>query len=282
MIEGCEQVPGGKLLRRFLVAGILAAAVVAAFSHRQILREFHAAWGDPDRWSHRLFYRFGWVLPGTPDLGQLSKRLTSAGLSEGAPVLLRVFKAESILELWMKRNGRFELFASYPICRWSGDLGPKLKEGDRQSPEGFYTVGAGALNPNSRWHRSFNLGFPNPFDRAHGRTGSFIMVHGGCSSIGCFAMTNPVVDEIWRLVKAALRGGQARFQVQVFPFRMTEAKLARHAKDRWHPFWQQLKQGHDMFERTRLPPNVSVCSGKYRFAGGERQRQLTHSCGLPT
>ena len=81
-------------------------------------------------------------------------------------------------------------FATYPICLWSGRLGPKLREGDRQAPEGFYTVSAEQLNPNSRWHRSFSLGFPNAFDQAHGRTGSFIMVHGGCPSIGCYAMTD--------------------------------------------------------------------------------------------
>ena len=255
-------------LKRLIAFCLLIAVVAVAFNYRQIFREFHAAWGDPERWSYRLYYRLGWTLPGTPDLQRLSERLEAAGLREGAPILLRVFKAESLLELWLQRGGRFEFFASYPICRWSGTLGPKLKEGDRQSPEGFYTVGARALNPNSRWHRSFNLGFPNRFDRAHGRTGSFIMVHGGCSSIGCFAMTDAVVDEIWRLVKAALRGGQRRFQVQVFPFRMTQANLQRHSGHRWYGFWQQLKSGHDVFERTHRPPKVSVCGKTYRFSEG--------------
>ena len=146
-------------------------------------------------------------------------------------MFLRIFKLESELEIWMEKDGRYQKFATYPICLWSGRLGPKLREGDRQAPEGFYAVTKEELNPNSRWHRSFSLGFPNAFDRAQGRTGSFIMVHGGCQSVGCFAMTNDVVDEIWRLVTAALDQGQPAFNVQVFPFRMTE-KNSRGAEGR--------------------------------------------------
>jgi hypothetical protein len=141
--------------------------------------------------SRRLAYvASGMRLPGTPDLEDFKGRLAAHGLAHGAPVFIRIFKREFELELWMKRDGRFHRFAVYPICRWSGGLGPKLAEGDWQAPEGFYTVDASALNPNSRWHRSFNLGFPNALDRAHGRTGSYLMVHGGCGSIGCFAMTD--------------------------------------------------------------------------------------------
>lgn len=206
---------------------------------------------------------FGYALPGTPDLANLETRLASHGLSLGAPIFLRIFKREFELELWMLRDGQFHRFATYPICRWSGRLGPKIVQGDRQAPEGFYTVDEKALNPNSRWHRSFNLGYPNAFDRENGRTGSLIMVHGGCGSIGCFAMTNPVIDEIWRLVTAALRGGQARFQVQVYPFRMTEGNLA--GRDRDVVFWRDLKEGFDIFERDLRPPKVTVCNKRYTF-----------------
>jgi murein L,D-transpeptidase YafK len=205
----------------------------------------------------------GTPLPGTPDLADLAGRLAAAQVSLGAPVFIRIFKREFELELWLLRQGRFERFAVYPICRWSGHLGSKLAEGDGQTPEGFYTVDTKALNPNSRWHRSFNLGFPNAFDRAHGRTGSFIMVHGGCASIGCFAMTDPVVDEIWRLVTAALSGGQARFHVHVFPFRMTDENLAQRSASPWAPFWAELKRGYDAFESVRLPPRIAICNGRY-------------------
>ena len=178
------------------------------------------------RWQNNWYYRDGLPLPGTPNLAKFDDRLKAQGLAPGAPVFLRIFKLESELEIWMEKDGRYQLFATYPICLWSGRLGPKLREGDRQAPEGFYAVTKEELNPNSRWHRSFSLGFPNEFDRSLGRTGSFIMVHGGCQSVGCFAMTNDVVDEIWRLVTAALDSGQPAFNVQVFPFRMTEKNLA--------------------------------------------------------
>ncbi len=207
----------------------------------------------------------GLALPGTPDLANLDGRLASHGVKLGTPVFIRIFKRDFELELWMMRDGRFHRFATYPICRWSGKLGPKIATGDHQAPEGFYTVDAGALNPNSRWHRSFNLGFPNAFDSAFGRTGSFLMVHGGCGSVGCYAMTNAVIGEIWRVVKAALNGGQRRFQVQVFPFRMSEANLERYQDSRHKAFWREIKAGHDAFEAEYLPPRVRVCGKRYQF-----------------
>jgi murein L,D-transpeptidase YafK len=218
------------------------------------------------RWQNQAYFREGRPLPGTPDLAKFDDRLEAQGLASGAPVFLRIFKLESELEMWMEKNGRYEMFATYPICLWSGRLGPKLKEGDRQSPEGFYAVTKEQLNPNSRWHRSFNLGFPNEYDAAHGRTGSFLMVHGGCLSIGCYAMTDAVVDEIWRLVTAALDKGQPAFNVQVFPFRMTETNLAARSGNQWSAFWADLKKGYDAFERTRVPPFVTVCDGRYVIA----------------
>jgi murein L,D-transpeptidase YafK len=184
------------------------------------------------------------------------------------PVVLRIFKLDSELELWVEKNGRFVRFATYPICLWSGRLGPKLKEGDKQAPEGFYTVALEQLNPNSRWHRAFNLGYPNAFDQAQGRYGSFLMVHGGCSSIGCYAMTDRVVDELWQFVTAALEQGQLRVPVHVFPFRMTAHNLALRKGGRWGNFWADLKKGNDLFEATRVPPVVSLCKGRYVFEPG--------------
>lgn len=257
----------GRYLGKGVALLLLALAGVAAVqpfspsmltTYEQHVIDFARTW-------RRAIYRLGYPLPGTPDLSNLDARLGAAGLRLGAPVLLRVFKQDFELELWLAHDGRFQHFATYPICRWSGRLGPKYNHGDRQAPEGFYTVGAASLNPRSRWHRSFDLGFPNAFDRAHGRRGSFLMVHGGCSSAGCYAMTNPVIEEIWRLVTAALKAGQKRFQVQAFPFRMTEENLARHAQSTLAPFWLDLKRGYDLFETSHLPPRVSVCSGRYAF-----------------
>lgn len=237
---------------------------------RQLIDRVHV---NKMRADYQARFRSGLPLPGTPDLARLDTRLAEHGVSLGVPVFIRVFKLESELELWVKKDGRFVRFATYPICLWSGRLGPKLREGDRQAPEGFYAVDSDALNPNSRMHRSFNLGFPNPFDRAHGRTGSFLMVHGGCASIGCFAVTDPVVDEIWRMVTAALDNGQPRFAVHAFPFRMTERNLRLRRGHPWESFWVDLKQGYDMFEQSGVPPVVSVCKDRYVFAPGSSESE---------
>lgn len=223
-----------------------------------------------DRLEHRYWYRSGKPLRGTPDLQSYQARLMRKGVKEGAPLFIRIFKQESELELWLHDGKRFVLFATYPMCYWSGSLGPKLKEGDGQSPEGFYTVAKPQLNPNSRWHRSFNLGFPNAFDRARGRTGSYLMVHGGCASIGCYAMTDPVVGEIWRLVTAALDNGQQRFSVHAFPFRMTARNMDWYADRQWSAYWRDLKKGHDLFEQTSVPPRISVCNRRYVARAGEQ------------
>lgn len=221
-----------------------------------------------ERWQRFTYASLGWTWPGAPDFEALDQRLADAGAKLGAPVLVRIFKREFELEIWFKKGDRFERFETYPICKWSGKLGPKIRQGDRQAPEGFYTVDSKALNPNSRWFRSFNLGFPNTHDRAHRRTGTFIMVHGGCSSIGCYAMTNAAMAEIWKIVTSALNGGQKRFQVQVYPFRLTQANLARRDASDAATFWQSLKPGYDLFEQTSIPPRVSVCNKRYAFEAG--------------
>jgi murein L,D-transpeptidase YafK len=196
------------------------------------------------------------------------RRLAEKGMTAGSPMMIRIFKQESELELWIVNQGRFELFATYPICFWSGTLGPKLREGDRQAPEGLYSVGLEQLYEKGRRPRSFDIGFPNAFDRAFARTGSYIFVHGGCTSIGCFAMTNPVMDEIYALSERSLREGQDRIDVHVFPFRMTDANLAAHAENPWHAFWLNLKEAYDAFERTRVPPRVGVCDRRYLVGEG--------------
>jgi murein L,D-transpeptidase YafK len=253
-----------------ILLGVLAvAALGAAYFWPQIFDFIEKETIRAERIERWTLAKAGATLPGTPDLKNLQGRLAAQGLSAGAPIFVRIFKLEFELEVWLKRDGKFHLFATYPICMWSGDLGPKLREGDRQAPEGFYTVDAAALNPASKYHRSFNLGYPNAFDRAHGRTGSLLMVHGDCLSIGCYAMTNPVIDEIWTLVTAALSGGQTRFQVQVFPFRMTGTNMSRHSFSEQTPFWSQLKEGYDRFEEDRIPPKVAVCDGRYAFAAGD-------------
>ncbi|MGH6736783.1 MAG: L,D-transpeptidase family protein [Methyloceanibacter sp.] len=258
------------MLRRLLTALFVVALVAGGYillspQGRQLIDRVHV---NLDRAEHKARHRAGQKLRGTPDLARLDQRLAAAGVAPGVPVHIRIYKLESELELWVENDGRYELFATYPICLWSGRLGPKLREGDRQAPEGFYTVDKDALNPNSRMHLSFNLGFPNVYDRVHGRTGSFLMVHGGCASIGCYAVTDRIVDEIWLFVTKALDNGQTRIPVHAFPFRMTERALWLRRGDKWAGFWTNLKQGHDLFEKRRVPPNVSVCGRRYVFEPG--------------
>jgi murein L,D-transpeptidase YafK len=189
--------------------------------------------------------------------------MTAKGLKLGDPIFVRIFKEESQLELWVKNGTRFVLFKTYPVCKWSGTLGPKQAEGDWQSPEGFYSVSRGQMNPASQFHLAFNLGFPNAFDQAHGRTGSFLMVHGSCMSVGCYAMTNQGIEDIWLIADEALKGGQAAFDVHVFPFRPSPDVLAKHASSQWIDFWRELAKGYDRFEATHTPPPVSVVNGDY-------------------
>lgn len=211
----------------------------------------------------RRAYSKAMVPPGVPTVSDRHRRLRERGLQAGSPMLVRIFKSESELEVWMLKDDRYELFSTYPICYWSGKLGPKQREGDRQSAEGFYSVSRPQLHRHGRWKRALDLGYPNAFDRANQRTGSAILVHGGCGSIGCYAMTNPLMEEIFVLSEAALDAGQTAIPIHVFPFRMTEENLAAQKNHPWASFWANLKQAYDSFERTRQPPHVAVCGPKY-------------------
>lgn len=187
-------------------------------------------------------------------------------MPRNSPVLARIFKEEGKLEIWkQKANGRFDIVASYDICKWSGKLGPKYIEGDRQAPEGFYTVRPSQMKPNSQYHLAFNIGYPNAYDRANGRTGSNLMVHGACSSSGCYSMTDAQIEQIYAFGRDAFTGGQTEFQVQAFPFRMTAANMARYRNDPNYQFWTMLKEGYDHFEITKVPPKVDVCEKRYVF-----------------
>jgi murein L,D-transpeptidase YafK len=196
--------------------------------------------------------------------------MSHKGMSKNDPIVIRSYKKESEMEIWKRgSDGRYALLKTYPICRWSGQLGPKVREGDRQAPEGFYAVTPRQMNPNSSYFLSFDTGFPNAFDRAHGRTGAALMVHGSCSSRGCFAMTDEVIAEIYALARESFAGGQRTFQFQSYPFRMTAQNLARHRYDPNMPFWQNLKEGSDHFEVLRQEPKVAVCGRRYVFGGAD-------------
>jgi murein L,D-transpeptidase YafK len=193
-------------------------------------------------------------------------QMASLDMDPRSPMLIRIFKQESVLEVWKEdRSGRYKLLRSYPICRYSGALGPKVAEGDHQAPEGFYDVTPDQLNPFSHEYLAFNVGFPNAYDRSLGRTGSFLMVHGGCRSVGCYAMTDEQMEEIYGLVYQAFQNGQASVPLEAFPFRMTSENVMQHASDVNAPFWSMLKTGNDHFMRAGRPPRVDVCGQRYVF-----------------
>ena len=197
---------------------------------------------------------------------ELLSLLQQKHMPKHSPIILRVFKEEAELEVWKQdTTGHFQILKTYPICRWSGDLGPKLHEGDRQTPEGFYTITPKLMNPNSNFYLAINTGFPNSFDKANDRDGTFLMIHGDCSSSGCYAMTDEQIGEIYALARDSFLGGHPSFQVQAYPFRMTPANLARHRTNPHMAFWKMLKIGNDHFETTHLQPKVDVCDRRYVF-----------------
>ena len=212
----------------------------------------------------------GGVVPSGRALAPLSDKMLAdieqKNMSKESPILVRLFKEESELEVWKQDNsGKFELLKTYPICRWSGELGPKIKLGDRQAPEGFYTITPGQMNPNSNYYLAINTGFPNSYDRANGRTGEFLMIHGDCSSAGCYAMTDEQIAEIYALARESFFGGQKAFQIQAYPFRMTPLNMAKHRDSPHMAFWKMIKEGNDHFEVTHHEPKVDVCNKRYVF-----------------
>lgn len=197
---------------------------------------------------------------------KIQQKMAAMNMPKNSPILVRIFKEESALEVWkQKRDGKYGLIAQYDICKWSGKLGPKYVEGDRQAPEGFYTVSQAQMNPYSNYYLAFNIGFPNAYDRAHGRTGRHLMVHGSCSSSGCYSMTDKSIAQIYAFGRDSFLGGQREFQVHAFPFRMTAQNMTRYSKDPNYSFWTMLKEGYDAFETGRMLPKVDVCDGRYVF-----------------
>jgi murein L,D-transpeptidase YafK len=244
------------MLRSSFVTAVITASVVAVAAALSGCGQFSPAYMKPLS-------------------AQTRAQLAEKGMTEQQPILIRIFKAESELEIWKAADdGRFRHFKTYPICAYSGILGPKLKQGDRQAPEGFYLVSFDQMNPKSKYHLSFDMGFPNSYDRAYGRTGQNLMVHGDCTSSGCYSMTDAVIEEIYILAREALSNGQQAFQIQAYPFRMTAANMAAHKDDQWIDFWKNLKEGYDYFEISRLPPKVAVCEKRYlinaSFVNGAR------------
>jgi murein L,D-transpeptidase YafK len=208
---------------------------------------------------------------------KIQQELQAKGFAVGQPIFVRIFKIPGVLELWMNKGKGFELFKSYQVCNYSGFPGPKINEGDWQAPEGFYSVSAEQLNPNSGYHLAFDVGYPNEFDQAKHRTGGLIMVHGNCKSVGCFAMTDSRIEEIYLLAHEALARGQERFDVHIFPFPMTATNMKKFAASPWIKFWQGLEPGFTAFEQSKQVPEITVQNGEYVVASRVAKLAMKHS-----
>ena len=238
---------------------------------------FTAGWAAPDAFSADL--------PSTPKSAtvlaktkpKIQQELQDKGFAVGQPIFVRIFKIPGILELWMNKGRGFELFKSYKVCNYSGFPGPKVNEGDWQSPEGFYSVSAEQLNPNSQYHLAFDVGYPNELDVAKHRTGSLIMVHGNCQSVGCFAMTDGRIEEIYLLAHEALARGQEKFAVHIFPFAMTPKNMKKFAASPWIKFWESLEPGFTAFEQSKQVPEIAVQNGEYVVASRVPKLAMKHS-----
>jgi len=242
------------LINRSLVRALIVSAALAAAG-------FSLAGCDTDEVSLAANAKANQPVP-----PKLLAVMVEKDMDLQSPILIRLFKQEAELEVWKQdRSGKFALLKTYPICRWSGDLGPKVREGDRQAPEGFYEITPAQMNPRSAYYLSFNTGFPNAYDRALGRTGSELMVHGDCSSRGCYAMTDEQIAEIYALGRESFFGGQKAFQFEAFPFRMTPVNMAKHRNNPNMAFWKMIKEGYDHFEVTRQQPKVDFCEKHYVF-----------------
>lgn len=252
-------------IRHLLIAGILAPLLAGCNDSLDSI--------DISKVSNKLEYQLS---------GKIVEEMRKKGMATTSPIMLRIFKEEGVLEVWKaKSNQRFDKIADYKICAWSGRLGPKVKEGDRQAPEGFYQLTRANLNPNSRYYLAINTGYPNSYDRSLGRSGTNLMIHGACSSSGCYSMTDEQVLEIYALARDAFKGGQETVQLQALPFRMTAENMARHRMSPHYDFWKMLKAGYDNFEVTKRPPEVNVCNRTYVFNQDTGGKGLSPSGACP-
>jgi murein L,D-transpeptidase YafK len=185
-------------------------------------------------------------------------------------IFIRIFKAESILELWAEnpKTKQFVMIKTYPVCAMSGVLGGKNRIGDYQVPEGFYVINA--YNPNSNYHLSVQINYPNAYDSFWKKTGGAICIHGYCASAGCIAITDDPIKELYWIIINAKSAGQSQIPVHIFPTQLSDAKLAalkyaNATETEITSFWDMIKIGYDYFETHRKLPTVTVVKGKYVF-----------------
>jgi murein L,D-transpeptidase YafK len=194
----------------------------------------------------------------------VQRLLAAAGLSFPAQtVYLRAFKEERHVELWAGgASGPLSLVKVYTMCAASGTLGPKRREGDLQVPEGLYVISE--FNPASQFHLSMKVSYPNTSDRLRGdaqRPGGLIYLHGHCASIGCIAIEDGPIEEVYLVAE---RATTHPLRIDVFPARLTPAWLRAHANSEHASLWKELMPAFERFESARRPLSFTIgADGSY-------------------
>jgi hypothetical protein len=206
------------------------------------------------------------------------QRLAAMGSSPSEPMVIRVYKQNSELEVWKRTNtGSYALFKTYEVCNWSGELGPKFREGDYQSPEGFYDVTPALMNPKSSYWLSFNVGFPNKFDQAWGRTGTNLMIHGDCKSVGCYAVTDDQIKEIYALAREVFSGGNRSFPGAIAAVSHDGRQHGGQRFEPPRPLLDQPQGGHRSFRADKTATEL----GRVREALRIQPKRSTHQSPRP-
>jgi len=199
----------------------------------------------------------------------LQKFIKAAGYGNDFSMLINAYKAEGKLEVWLKaKSGKsYSLFRIYDFCAHSGTLGPKVVEGDGQTPEGFYYINV--FNPMSSFHLSLGVNYPNAVDLARTgkkrKTGGDIYIHGNCVTVGCIPLTDEKIKEVYVLAVEARNSGQDNIPVNIYPFKMTDANIKKYSAQ--FPaqliFWKTLQLGYLAFEKNKTAVNVKEVKGEY-------------------
>lgn len=185
-------------------------------------------------------------------------------------VLIRAFKTEKKLEIWVKNKTEktYTHLLDYDICSSSGDPGPKRQEGDGQVPEGYYSIDL--FNPYSSYYLSMRVNYPNLSDVKKGKKplGGAIMIHGNCVTIGCIPITDDKIKELYILCLES-KSQSNNVKVDSYPFKMTEENMKKYGSsysEEIQAFWKNIKVGYDLFEKDHSKFSVSVDSkGNYVF-----------------
>ncbi|MCX6314080.1 MAG: hypothetical protein NTX08_05030 [Sphingobacteriales bacterium] len=198
----------------------------------------------------------------------IKKKFTELNLNwPPQSMYIRSFKYDRKLEVWVKSSATepYRYYTTYPVCMQSGALGPKRMEGDYQVPEGFYYINE--LNPNSSYHLSMGLNYPNASDRILSDSlhpGSEIYIHGNCVSVGCIPISDGPIEDLYVLAAYVKSNGQDFIPVHVFPVKYDVEKSMNYLmeltkeNESYRKFSLNLKKVFDYFEDTRQLPLISI------------------------